>query len=169
MKNENITGWLPSIVGKGYKDFWNCKKRFRVVKGSRGSKKSTTTALNLITRIMEYPLANLLVVRQVEKDLKQSCHAQLLWAINRLGVSAFWKSRVSPLELEYLPTGQKIIFRGLDKWGAVTSMTVDKGYLCWCWIEECFEVSEEAFDAINESLRAVPEPYFIQITLTFNP
>ena len=48
-------------------------------------------------------------------------------------------------------------------------MTVDKGYLCWCWIEECFEVSEEAFDAINESLRAVPEPYFIQITLTFNP
>ena len=66
MKNENITGWLPSIVGKGYKDFWNCKKRFRVVKGSRGSKKSTTTALNLITRIMEYPLANLLVVRQVE-------------------------------------------------------------------------------------------------------
>lgn len=34
-----ITAWLPDIVGKGYGTFWNCKKRYRVVKGSRMSKK----------------------------------------------------------------------------------------------------------------------------------
>ena len=131
---------LPEVIGRGYGSFWKSEKRFRVVKGSRGSKKSATTSINLIFRMMKYPLANLLVVRRVEKDLKQSCHAQLLWAIRRLGVAHLWKARVSPMELEYIPTGQKIIFRGLDKWSSVTSMTVDKGYLCWCWINKMVQL-----------------------------
>ena len=171
MKTESqINVSLPEIIGGGYGEFWRCKKRFRVVKGSRGSKKSVTTSLNHIYRMMKYPLANLLVIRQVANDLKQSCYAQLLWAINRLGVGHLWKSRVSPLELEYIPTGQKIIFRGLDKWSSITSMTTDNGYLCWCWIEEAYEIDEESFDAINESFRGrLPPGYFHQLTLTFNP
>ena len=171
MKTESqINVSLPEIIGGGYGEFWRCKKRFRVVKGSRGSKKSATTSLNKIYRMMKYPLANLLVIRQVANDLKQSCYAQLLWAINRLGVGHLWKSRVSPLELEYIPTGQKIIFRGLDKWSSITSMTTDNGYLCWCWIEEAYEIDEESFDAINESFRGqLPPGYFHQLTLTFNP
>ena len=56
---------LPDIVGKGYAAFWKYKGRYRVVKGSRASKKSKTTALNFIVRMMQYPLANLLVVRKV--------------------------------------------------------------------------------------------------------
>ena len=126
--------YLPEVVGKGYKKFWNWKGRYRVVKGSRASKKSTTIALNIICRMMQYPLANTLVVRKTASTLKDSCFAQLRWAINRLGVGAFWKSRVSPLELEYLPTGQKIIFRGLDDPLKITSITVSKGHLCWLWV-----------------------------------
>ena len=55
---------LPDIVGKGYGTFWRFKGRYRVCKGSRASKKSKTTALNNITRLMEYPQANLLCVRK---------------------------------------------------------------------------------------------------------
>lgn len=83
---------------------------------------------------MEYPLANTLVIRKTERTLKESCFAQLRWAINRLGVDEFWKARVSPLELEYLPTGQRILFRGCDDALKITSITVAKGHLCWGWL-----------------------------------
>ena len=102
---------LQEIIGKGYAKFWNSEKRYIVCKGSRASKKSTTAALKIITRMMQYPLANTLVVRKTASTLKDSCFAQLKWAISRLGVENFWRARVSPLELEYIPTGQRIIFR----------------------------------------------------------
>ena len=119
---------------------------------------------------MQYPLANIIVVRQTASTLKDSCFAQLLWAIDKLGLSKYFKTRVSPLEIEYEPTGQRIIFRGLDDVFKTTSITVPKGVLCWGWIEEAYEVSEDSFRTLDESLRGeLPEGYFIQWTLTFNP
>ena len=163
--------YLPDVVGKGYKEFWNCKKRYRVCKGSRASKKSKTTALWYIYNIMKYKGANLLVVRKTYRTLKDSCYTELKWAIHRLGVDAFFNCTQAPLEITYLPTGQKIYFRGLDDPLKVTSITVDVGSLCWLWIEEAYEINSEAdFDMLNESIRGeVETPLFKQITLTFNP
>ena len=163
--------YLPEVVGKGYKEFWNCKKRYRVCKGSRASKKSKTTALWYIYNIMKYKGANLLVVRKTYRTLKDSCYTELKWAIHRLGVDAFFNCTQAPLEITYIPTGQKIYFRGLDDPLKVTSITVDVGSLCWLWIEEAYEINSEAdFDMLNESIRGeVETPLFKQITLTFNP
>ncbi len=163
--------YLPDIVGCGYRDFWNYTGRYRVLKGSRASKKSTTTAMNLICRIMEYEDANALVVRKTYRTLKDSCYNQLKWAIYRLGVEKYWKGTISPLELIYKPTGQKIVFRGLDDPLKVTSVTVDRGVLCFLWIEEAYEITkEEDFDMLNESIRGeMPAGLFKQVTLTFNP
>ena len=162
---------LPDIVGKGYGTFWRFKGRYRVCKGSRASKKSKTTSLNNITRLMEYPQANLLCVRKTYRTLKDSCFTELKWAIHRLGVDAWWDIKESPLEMTYKPTGQKILFRGLDDPLKVTSITVEVGVLCWLWIEEAYEISSEAdFDTLDESIRGeVPPGLFKQITLTFNP
>lgn len=162
---------LPEVVGKGYGTFWRFKGRYRVCKGSRASKKSKTTALNNITRLMEYPQANLLCVRKTYRTLKDSCFTELKWAIHRLGVDAWWDIKESPLEMTYKPTGQKILFRGLDDPLKVTSITVEVGVLCWLWIEEAYEISSEAdFDTLDESIRGeVPPGLFKQITLTFNP
>lgn len=162
---------MQALIGKGYADYWNFRGAYRVCKGSRASKKSKNTSLFFIQKIMEYPLANLLVIRKTFRTLQDSCFADLKWAINRLGVQDYWKARTNPLELEYLPTGQKILFRGLDDPLKVTSISVDMGVLCWCWIEEAYEVMNEAdFDMLDESIRgAVPDGYFKQITLTFNP
>lgn len=165
--------YLPDIVGRGYGTFWNFKGRYRVCKGSRASKKSKTTALNLICRMMEYPQANTMVVRKVFRTLKDSCFTELKWAIHRLGVDAWWEIKESPLEMTYQPTGQKIYFRGLDDPLKVTSITVEVGHLCWLWIEEAYEVMKESdFDMINESIRGSIPPetgLFKQITMTFNP
>ena len=162
---------LPDIVGKGYKTFWNFKGRYRVVKGSRASKKSKTTALWYITNIMKYPQANLLVVRKSYRTLKDSCFTELKWAIHRLQVDDWWEFRLNPLEITYKPTGQKIYFRGLDDPLKVTSITVDVGCLCWLWIEEAYEIMKESdFDMLDESIRGqVPEGLFKQVTFTFNP
>ena len=162
---------LPEVVGKGYKSFWNFKGRYRVVKGSRASKKSKTTALWYITNLIKYPEANLLVVRKTYRTLKDSCFTELKWAARRLGVEEHFIFKESPLEITYKPTGQKIYFRGLDDPLKVTSVTVDVGCLCWMWIEEAYEVmKEDDFNVLDESIRGeCPEGLFKQITLTFNP
>lgn len=125
---------LTDLIGKGYKEFWNSKKRFRVVKGSRGSKKSVTAAYWYIINLMANPEANLLVVRRYERTLRDSCFAVLQWAIKQLGVEMYWKMTKAPLEMIYMPTGQKILFRGMDDGLKITSITVAHGALCWVWV-----------------------------------
>ena len=169
--NNNLRVSLPSKIGKGYGTFWRFKGRYRVCKGGRGSKKSTTTAMWIIYNMMKYPLANTLVIRRVFNTHKDSTYTQLKWAVNNLGVNHLWHFSKSPLEATYKPTGQKILFRGLDDPMSITSITVEVGHLCWCWFEEAFQVmNEDDFNKIDMSIRGeLPKGYFKQITLTFNP
>lgn len=162
---------LPALVGKGYGTFWRSKQRYRAVKGSRRSKKSKTMALWTICKLIEYPEANMLVVRKVYRTLKDSCFTELKWAIKRLKVDAWFDIKESPLEITYRPTGQKIYFRGLDDPLKITSIATEVGVLCWMWIEEAYEITSEAdFDTLAESMLGdCPEGLFKQITLTFNP
>jgi phage terminase large subunit len=160
-----------SVTGGGYDDFWNCRARYRIVKGSRGSKKSKTTALWLIWNIMKYPQANALVVRRYASTLRDSCYADLQWAAGRLCAADDFTFTRAPLQITYRPTGQKILFRGLDEGTKITSISVEKGVLCWVWIEELFEItSEEDFNKLDLSIRGqMPDGLFKQITATFNP
>ena len=162
---------LPQIIGKGYATYWNYKGRYKVVKGGRGSKKSTTTALWIIYNMMKYPLANTLIIRRVFNTHKDSTYTQLKWASNVLKVSHLWKFSKSPLEATYLPTGQKILFRGLDDPMSITSITVEHGHLCWCWFEEAFQImNEDDFNKVDMSIRGeLPKGYFKQIMISFNP
>ena len=171
MMKSKIRKQLPKLIGKGYGDFWRHRGRYRVCKGSRASKKSKTTALWFISSLMRHPEANLLVIRKTFRTLKDSCYAELKWAMRHMGVEAFFLCKESPLEMTYVPTGQKIYFRGLDDPLKVTSITVGVGYLCWLWIEEAYEITKESdFNMVDESIRGkVPEGLFKQVTLTFNP
>lgn len=163
---------LPEIVGKGYGRYWNCKNFYRVVKGSRGSKKSKTTALNFIVRLLKYPWANLLVVRRYSNTNKQSTYTDFKWACNRLGVTHLFKFNESLPEITLKSTGQKILFRGLDDELKITSITVDVGILCWVWFEEAYQIeTEDKFSTVVESIRGTYDDknFYKQITVTFNP
>src|SRR5690625_2488639 len=170
LKMTNVS--VSETIGGGYNEFWNSKHFYRVVKGSRGSKKSKTAALNFIYRIMKYEWANLLVVRRYSNTNKQSTFTDMKWAANRLKVTHLFKFNESMPEITYMPTGQKILFRGLDDPLKITSITVDVGMLSWVWIEEAYQIeSEDDFRTLVESIRGSyddPE-FFKQITLTFNP
>ena len=171
MKAKKIRISLPEIVGKGYGTFWRFRGRIRALKGSRRSKKSKTTALWFIYYMMKYKEANTIVVRKTYRTLKDSCFTELKWAAKRLQVEHLWEFKESPLEATYIPTGQKIYFRGMDDPLKITSVAVEVGVLCWLWIEEAYEItSEDDFDTLAESLMGdCPEDLWKQITLTFNP
>lgn len=162
---------IAQVIGAGYKDFWFSQHRYLIVKGGRGSKKSTTAALKIIYTMMKQPLTNALVIRRVFNTLRDSCFQQLKWAAERLKVSHLWKFTLSPLEAVYLPTGQRILFRGLDDPMSITSITVDKGYINLVWFEEFYQVEkEDDFNKIDMSIRGEMEPgYYKQIIMTFNP
>lgn len=162
---------LSEIVLPAYKEFWKTKKTYVVCKGSRGSGKSKHAALWHIYHMMKYPLSNTLVVRRTERTLRDSCYSDLKWAIHQLGVEEYWNCTVSPLEMTYKKTGQKILFRGLDDGYKITSISVPVGVLNFLWLEEFYEISrEDDFDILDESIRGqLPEGYWKRITATFNP
>lgn len=162
---------LSQVVGGGYSEFWKDQRRYECIKGGRASKKSKTAALRMIFRLMKYPKSNALIVRRTFATLRDSCYSDLKWATERLGVEHLWKFSVSPLEVTYLPTGQKILFRGMDNALKITSISVPHGVLCFVWIEEAYEVTgEDSFNKLDMSIRGeVPEGHFKQVTLTLNP
>lgn len=171
-ERERVQVYLPDIIGGGYGEFWRCRKRYRVVKGGKASKKSTTTALWYIYHLMKYGGANLLVVRGVARTHRDSTFAQLKWAIGRLHAERWWKITSNPMEMTCRLNGNKILFRGMDNVDKLASTTVENGYLCWLWLEEAYEIARELdFDKLDLSAPRgeVPAPLWKQTTITFNP
>ena len=164
---------ISKAVGLNYDDFLYCKKRYLVCKGSRGSKKSCTTALKLIYFMMKYQRLkpNTLVIRKYYNTHRNSTRAQLIWAIEKLGVRDFWRIPKGENTLTFLPTGQQILFRGMADPQSITSITVPTGYLCFVWLEEAFQISsEDDFNKIDMSIRGqLPAGLYHQFILTFNP
>ena len=169
MSMNNVIS-LQEMIGKNYADFWHTQKRYCVCKGSRGSKKSKTAALRRIFRIVNYPKCNYLCIRRYANTIRDSIYADTKWAISKLGLDAFFNCTVSPMEITYIPTGQKILFRGLDEGTKVTSISVHEGVLNFVDIEEAYEILEDDFNKVDMSIRGeLPEGYFKQLTLLFNP
>lgn len=142
----------PAFYGL-YWDVTDCRHTHYWLKGGRGSTKSSFTSVMIVLGMMQNAEANAVVVRKVGLYLKDSVYEQLVWAIDKLGVSALWHCKLSPLELVYIPTGQRILFRGADKPKKLKSTKVHKGYIRYVWYEECDEFNGmEEIRTINQSL-----------------
>ena len=167
---------MGQVVGGGYEEFWKFRGRYRLVKGGRGSKKSSTAALWYIYHMMLFWYkfhiqVEMLCLRAYFVNHADSTYAQLKWAINRLGVQHLWRCYRNPLHIKFLPSGGRILFRGLDDPEKITSIKSPNGYIAWVWVEEAYEVkSAQQFEKVNLSIRGVlPKPLFYQMTFTFNP
>lgn len=138
------------------------------LKGGRGSTKSSFASCEIILGIMGDKNANAVVLRKVGLYLKDSVYEQLLWAISVLGVDYYWQQRLSPLELVYIPTGQRIIFRGADKPKKIKSTKVKNGYIKYIWFEEVDEFAgSEELRTINQSLMRGGSRFIV--FYTYNP
>lgn len=139
-----------------------------VLRGGRGSCKSSFVSIEVILGIMNDENANGAVIRKVGQYLRDSVFEQLLWAIEKLGVSHLWEAKVTTPELIFIPTGQKILFRGADKPKKLKSTKVAKGYIRYIWYEELDEFSgQDEIDTINQSLMRGGEVF--SCFYSFNP
>lgn len=124
-----------------------------MLKGGRGSTKSSFISIEIILGMMKNSDVHAVALRKVGVNLKDSVFAQLEWAIEKLGVSDKWAVRMSPLQLIYKKTKQKIIFRGADDPQKIKSLKFPTGYPRYIWYEELAEFGGMAeIRSINQSL-----------------
>lgn len=143
-----------------------------MLKGGRGSTKSSFVSIEIILGMMrdaeKGEFTNAVAIRKVKDTLKDSVFEQLAWAIEVLGVSDEWHIPQSKLEITYIPTGQKILFRGADKPKKIKSTKVSKGYIKYIWYEELDEFfGSEEIRTINQSLMRGGETFVV--FYTYNP
>lgn len=150
---------LSKCIGKAFygvhKDIQAGKHTYYDLTGGRGSLKSSCVSVEIIYNMMKKENKNkhAVIYRKVGDTLETSVFAQIEWAIDILGVSRLWKLTKSPMRAEYLPTGQKIIFKGLDKAAKSKSIKVPFGYIGYLWFEEFDEFSgEEEIRKVQQSV-----------------
>ena len=97
--------------------------------GGRGSLKSSFVSIVVPLLLIHNPGTHALVLRKVANTIRDSVYAQYVWAIGELGMADYWDAKVSPMELIYRPTGQKIMFRGADDPMKIKSIKVPFGYI----------------------------------------
>lgn len=139
-----------------------------LAKGGRGSTKSSYISLELILQLLLHPQCHAIVLRKVDKTLRTSVYAQICWAIAALGLGSRFKCTVSPMECTYRPTGQKILFFGMDDPGKLKSLKVPFGYIGLLWFEELdqFDGPEQVRNVEQSCLRG--GPYALTFK-SFNP
>lgn len=147
ISQEKTTVRLSDLIAPAFYDLhYDIKQGLYThykLKGGRGSTKSSFISIEIIKGMMEDPDANAVCYRKVGNTLQESVYEQLLWAIDALQVSHLWRANLTPLRLTYLPTGQRIIFRGMDDPNKAKSIKIRKGYFKFIWLEERAELDGE--------------------------
>lgn len=127
---------MPPAFWSSYRAVKSGEVNELVEKGGRGGGKSSGISEAVIVCLIRHPECHAVVFRKVGNTLRSSVYAQICWAIAQLGLQKKFRCTVSPMECTYLPTGQKILFFGLDDPGKVKSIKVPFGYIGIGWFEE---------------------------------
>lgn len=148
------------IKANGHVHYW--------LNGGRGSTKSSFVAEEIPLLIRKNSNMHALVMRKVAGTLKESVYNKILWAIEQYGWSKYFKDTTSPLEITYLPTGQKIYFRGADDPIKIKSITPKFGYIGIGWYEELDQFAGmEEIRNLNQSIMRGGETFYM--FYTYNP
>ena len=166
---------ISEIINKNFYEFWKTinsnKYLFHVLKGGRASAKSTHIAIWLVLALMKYPIT-CLCIRKVGNTLAESVFEQLKEAIDILNVGHVWKVQKSPLQLVYIPRGNKFIFRGADDPAKIKSIKMSKFPIAFVWFEELaeFKTEDEVSTIVNSVLRAeLPPGLSYKVIYSYNP
>ena len=144
--SDNFNALSLDIDREGHAEYW--------LKGGRGSGKSVFVARKILLGMLNHPGASAIVYRKVAATLRQSVYEEFAKAIDALGLRPWCAFRLSPLEIRFKPTGQRILFRGADDPGKSKSITLSKGYFGYLWFEEAAEF------AGTEDLRTISASVF---------
>ena len=144
---------VPDVFHKMIRDIRAKKHSEYILPGGRGSMKSSTISLIIPELLKNNPNMHALILRKVGNTIKDSVYAQMLWAINALGLNDEFKDTKSPLEITYEKTGQKIYFRGCDDPMKLKGIKPTFGYVGILWKEEKDQLKgAEEERSVNQSV-----------------
>ena len=104
--------------------------------GGRGSTKSSFASLEVVNYIEKHPGQHAAVFMKHKTNLRDGAYAQIVWAINELGLADEYDMPDSTLRIRKKSTGQLILFRGVDNAKKIKSIKVPFGHIGICWYEE---------------------------------
>lgn len=159
---------VPDVFHKMIRDIRKKKHSEYILPGGRGSMKSSTISLIIPELLKNNPNMHALILRKVGNTIKDSVYAQMKWAIDKLDLNEEFVCKVSPMEITYKPTGQKIYFRGADDPLKIKSIKPEFGYIGIVWFEELdqFAGPEEIRSIQQSAIRGGNEAYKFK---SFNP
>lgn len=167
---------LNEIIAPAFYDvFWDVldgKHTYYDLYGGRGSTKSSFVGTMIPFQMMQDAengnFTNAVIFRKVGTTLRESVYEQIAWGIDALGANDLWNSSLSPMQYTYKPTGQKIIFRGLDKAKKTKSIKIKRGYFKYLWFEELDEFAGiEEIRTVQQSVLRGGSQFIVY--KTFNP
>lgn len=151
---------LGDVMAHGHTHYW--------LHGGRGSTKSSFISVCIVLLIVAFPYANAVVVRRFGNTLRDSVYQQILWAITSLGLDGYFRAKISPMEITYIPTGQRIVFRGADDPLKLKGVKFTRGYCAVVWFEELDQFEGiEVIRSILNSLRRGGDSFWI--FYSYNP
>jgi len=140
-----------------------------ILAGGRGSTKSSFVGIVIPLLIVNNPQCHAACFRKVGNTIKDSIWSQIVWGINKLGLEDYFhipKTHSAPIVFK--PTGQMIIFKGLDDPKKAKSLKMKFGYIGITWFEELdqFAGENEIRTATQSTMRGGQKFWDFR---TFNP
>ena len=144
----------------------------KVLKGGRGSTKSSVISLQLVMDFLKDNNANVLVLRKVANTIELSVYEQIKWAIYMLHVDSLFDFKKSPYRIVDKRNGTAFYFSGVDDPQKLKSMIIAKGYVRYLWFEELAEFdSWQEVDTVRASFtrKNLPPGAHVVTYYSYNP
>lgn len=163
---------LKSLIAPPFYPVWADMRAYRHrhywLSGGRGSTKSSFASVRIVRGLIEDPEANAVVFMQGKADIRDAALSQILWAIDQMRLTDWFTVTTGPMQVIYRPTGQRILFRGMDDPRKTKSIKVRRGYIKYTWFEEFdrFDGLKAVTTALLSTMRG---GQVFQNIVTFNP
>lgn len=165
---------LKNEINPHFNAMWWTQRPYVIAKGGRGSFKSSVISLRLVLNMLDEAnlnhKANVVCVRENAVNLRDTVFNQVLWAIDKLGVSDKFTPRTSPLRIIHNRTGSAFYFYGADNPLKLKSNTVPD--IIALWFEEAANMKgPEVFDQSIPTFIRNKSPYVgqVQVWFSYNP
>lgn len=168
--NINMREMIIPMYREVFTDIMAHKHTTYVFAGGRGSTKSSFAGgICIPLLIINNPKCHAVCFRKIGNTIQKSIFSQVTWGIYQMGLESFFhipKTYATPIV--YKPTGQQIIFMGLDDPNKVKSIKLPFGYIGITWFEELDQYAgENELRKVTQSTRRGGDVFWD--FRTFNP
>ena len=163
MDSPNVSIPLKDCIIPMYfpvlEDILNHNHTHYVGEGGRGSTKSSFfggIAIPLLIMAFSHLGIHAICFRKVGNTVQNSTFSQVVWGIYKLGLESLFKiPKTYSNPIVYLPTGQQILFMGMDDPNKVKSIKLPFGYIGITWWEELdqFDGEKEIRKVLQSTMR----------------